>query len=85
MSKDAAMGAPTPGDGSVAALVGVLATTMSAMSANLTVVEKEFKQHDIQLKKILEECKKSRKTLLSLMEEDVCVYREVALPKSSGA
>ncbi|TVL98761.1 MAG: hypothetical protein CV087_20450 [Candidatus Brocadia sp. WS118] len=87
--EDAAMGTPTPGGGSVAALVGALATTMCSMSANLTVGKEEFKQHDIQLKEILEECKKSRETLLSLMEEDISVYREVSrayvLPKSSGS
>lgn len=87
--EDAARGTPAPGGGSVAAFVGVLATTMASMSANLTVGKEKFKEHDTQLTKILAECKKSRETLLSLMEEDVRVYREVSraytLPKSSGS
>lgn len=72
--KDAASGTPTPGGGSVAALVGALATTMSSMSTNFTIGKEKFKQYDAQLKKILVECEKSRETLLSLMEEDIAVY-----------
>lgn len=77
---DAAMGTPTPGGGSIAALFGALVISNDHVRepANLTVVGEEFKQRDIQLKKILEECKKSRETLQSLMDEDVCVYREVS-------
>lgn len=86
---DAAAATPTPGGGSVAAFVGALATTMVSMSAKFTVGKEEFKKYDSQLKKILEECEKSRETLLSLMEEDVKVYGEVKkafeLPKSTEA
>ena len=85
--KDAAAGTPTPGGGSVAALVGALATTMSSMSANFTFGKEKFKQYDSQLKRILEECAKSRETMLSLMEEDIAVYGKLssayALPKSN--
>ena len=87
--KDAAAGTPTPGGGSVAALVGALATTMSSMSANFTVGKEKFKQYDSQLKRILGECEKSRETLLSLMEEDIKVYSGITnaygLPKSTEA
>ena len=76
--RDAASGTPTPGGGSVAALVGALATTMASMSANFTVGKEKFKQYDTQLKKILEEFEKSRETLLSLMEEDIEVYGEIS-------
>lgn len=74
---DAAAGTPAPGGGSIAAFVGALATTMVSMSAKFTVGKEEFKQFDSQLKKILEECEKSRETLLSLMEEDIKVYGDV--------
>ena len=87
--KDAAAGTPTPGGGSVASLVGALATTMSSMSANFTIGKEKFKQYDSQLKRILEECEKSRETLLSLMEEDIAVYSKLnsafSLPKSNEA
>lgn len=87
--KDAAEGTPTPGGGSVAALVGALATTMASMSANFTVGKEKFKQYDPQLKRILDECAKSRETLLSAMEEDIAVYSQVSsaytLPKSTDA
>ena len=79
----------TPGGGSVAALVGALATTMSSMSANFTIGKEKFKQYDSQLKRLLEECEKSRETLLSLMEEDIAVYSKLnsafSLPKSNEA
>ncbi|MEK7290137.1 MAG: cyclodeaminase/cyclohydrolase family protein [Planctomycetota bacterium] len=85
--KDAAAGTPTPGGGSVAALVGALATTMASMSTQFTVGREKFKQYDAQLKKILEGCEKSRETLLSLMEEDIAVYgglnKAYGLPKST--
>ncbi|HHT9111428.1 MAG TPA: cyclodeaminase/cyclohydrolase family protein [Candidatus Brocadiaceae bacterium] len=87
--KDAAAGTPTPGGGSVAALVGALATTMASMSTNFTVGKEKFKQYDAQLKRILEEFAKSRETLLSAMEEDIAVYGKVSsaytLPKSTDA
>lgn len=85
--KDAAAGTPTPGGGSVAALVGALATTMASMSTQFTVGREKFKQYDAQLKKILEGCEKSRETLLTLMEEDITVYgglsKAYGLPKST--
>lgn len=85
--KDAAAGTPTPGGGSVAALVGALATTMASMSTQFTIGREKFKQYDAQLKKILEGCEKSRETLLSLMEEDITVYgglnKAYGLPKST--
>lgn len=87
--QDAAAGTPVPGGGSVAAFVGALATTMASMSANFTVGREKFREYDSQLKKILEECEKSRETLLSLMEEDIKVYSGVnnayGLPKSTEA
>src|SRR3972149_636582 len=87
--KDAAAGTPAPGGGSVASLVGALATTMSSMSANFTVGKEKFKHYDSQLKKILGECEKNRETLLSLMEEDIKVYSGIThaygLPKSTDA
>lgn len=87
--KDASAGTPAPGGGSVASLVGALATTMSSMSANFTIGKEKFKQYDSQLKRLLEECEKSRETLLSLMEEDIAVYSKLnsafSLPKSNEA
>src|SRR3989337_4304933 len=87
--KDAAAGTPTPGGGSVAALVGALATRVASMSANFTVGKEKFKHYDSQLKKILGECEKIRESLLSLMEEDIKVYSGIThaygLPKSTDA
>ena len=62
---------------------------VSSMSTDFTIGKEKFKQYDSQLKRILEECEKSRETLLSLMEEDIAVYSKLnsafSLPKSNEA
>lgn len=75
--KDAASATPTPGGGSVAALVGALATAMSSMSARFTMGKEISKRGGSHIKKILAGCEKSREILLSLVEEDCAVYDEV--------
>jgi len=76
--QDAASGTPTPGGGSVAALVGALATTMFSMSANFTIGMEGYTQYDSQLKQILADCDRCRETLLSLLEEDIAAYNKVS-------
>jgi len=84
---DAASGIPAPGGGSVGALIGALATTMSSMAVNFTAGKEKYKQYEERLQKILEECEKSRETLLSLMQEDITAYTALdaafKLPKST--
>ena len=52
---DAASAKPAPGGGSVAALVGALATTMGTMSANFTIGRKKYAAVDVQVREQLEQ------------------------------
>lgn len=78
---------PTPGGGSVSALVGALGTSMASMSANFTLGKEKFKDVGSKMKEILEKCKNDREELLLLMQEDIEAYNEVgkaySLPKSN--
>ena len=84
---DAASGNPTPGGGSVSALVGALGTTMAEMSANFTMGREKFKNVEPQVKQILEVCTKGREDLLVLMQKDTEAYEKVSnaygMPKST--
>ncbi len=84
---DAASGNPTPGGGSVSALVGALGTTMAEMSANFTMGREKFKNIEPQVKQILEVCTKGREDLLVLMQKDTEAYEKVSnaygMPKST--
>ncbi|HHT9124981.1 MAG TPA: cyclodeaminase/cyclohydrolase family protein [Candidatus Brocadiia bacterium] len=84
---DAATGNPTPGGGSVSALVGALGTTMAEMSANFTIGREKFKGVEPQAKQILGVCTKGREDLVTLMQKDTEAYSGVlkayGMPKST--
>ncbi len=84
---DAASGEPTPGGGSVAAVVGALATTMATMGANFTLGRPKFAQHDQQVQAEMDRLEAQRTAYLELMQEDMAAYGRVLaayrLPKSS--
>ena len=85
--EDAAAGTPTPGGGSVSALVGALATTMANMTANMTIGRPEFKETEATLKEMNQDIQRMRKEFLGLMHRDMEVYQAVLdayrLPKST--
>ena len=85
--EDASSNAPTPGGGSVSALVGALGTTMASMAANLTVGKKKFKDVEDEVKLLLEELAEARGSLLEMMQRDTEAYKEVSaaykLPKGT--
>ncbi|OHB94137.1 MAG: hypothetical protein A3E19_07405 [Planctomycetes bacterium RIFCSPHIGHO2_12_FULL_52_36] len=85
--EDAAAGTPTPGGGSVSALVGALATTMANMTANMTIGRAEFKETEATLKEMDQDIRRMRKEFLGLMHRDMEVYQAVLdayrLPKST--
>lgn len=85
---DAASGNPTPGGGSVSALVGALGATMAEMSANFTVGREKFKSVEPRVKQLLALCTEGREDLLTLMQKDTEeAYSEVlkayGMPKST--
>jgi len=68
---------PTPGGGSVAALVGGLAAAMGEMVVNYSIGKKDLVQYESQLKPVLAELTKARHMLLELMIEDQAAYESL--------
>lgn len=75
---DAASGNPTPGGGSVSALVGALGATMACMAANFTVGKKKYRDVEEECKQILGRCEQQYKTLLELTDADTSAYSHVS-------
>jgi formiminotetrahydrofolate cyclodeaminase len=86
---DAAGKKPTPGGGSVAALVGALATTMSSMAANFTAGKEKYRDVEARIQARLRELDEARREFLSLMHRDMeayqCVNDAYRMPKESDA
>ena len=73
---------PTPGGGSVAALVGALAASMGEMTLNYSVGRKaNTPEQEALLSGELAELERARSLLLSLMEEDQRAYGELTAAK----
>lgn len=85
--EDASSGTPTPGGGSVAALVGALGTAMASMASSFTIGNEKFKNVEPEVRMILGKCNEGREELLNMMNEDVkcysCVTEAYSLPKST--
>jgi formiminotetrahydrofolate cyclodeaminase len=65
---------PTPGGGSVTALVGALAASMGEMTLNYSVGKKGFEAYQDELAPALAEMTKARQVLVRLMAEDQGVF-----------
>ena len=72
---------PTPGGGSVTALVGALAASMGEMVVNYTVDKKAYVAHREELTTVLEELRRARGLMLNLMVEDQAAYEELTAAK----
>ncbi len=86
-ASDAAAGKPTPGGGSVSALVGALAAAMSEMTANFTVGKKRFADVRDEVEDALCDLAECREVFLELVDRDAEAYgavdRAYAMPKGS--
>ena len=86
---DAAAKTSTPGGGSVAALVGALATTMASMAANFTTGSEKFAPVAPQVQVALKSLDEARRKFLDLMHRDMEVYAALMatwrLPKTAEA
>jgi len=86
---DAADNKPTPGGGSVAALVGALASAMASMAANFTVGREKFAAVEPQVRASLKLLDEARRKFLDLMHRDMEAYEGVRaayrLPKATDA
>jgi len=86
---DAADKKPAPGGGSVAALVGALASTMASMAANFTAGKEKFAAVEPQVQANLKRLAEARRKFLDLMHRDMDAYGGVLaayrLPKGTDA
>ena len=86
--EDAASGRPTPGGGSVSALVGALGASMACMAANFTVGKEKYRAVEAECRQILGRCEQAWKSLLKLTDADTLAYAEVSkaysLPKDTS-
>jgi formiminotetrahydrofolate cyclodeaminase len=71
---ESASSAPTPGGGSVSAMVGCLGTAMVAMVGNLTVGKEKYKEFESQTKAILDKAYDAMAKLEKLVDEDMAVF-----------
>ena len=69
---------PTPGGGSVAALVGGLAVALSRMVVVYTVGKPKYAEHEDRLKQVLDEFKSQSEIMGRLIDEDISAYQQLA-------
>lgn len=74
--EDTARGTPTPGGGSVAALVGSLGAALLCMVGNFTVGKPKYKSVEKDVKEILGEADKLKESLFVLIREDMEAYEK---------
>lgn len=74
---DAAANKPTPGGGSVAALVGALATTMASMAASFTAGKEKYRDVEPQIRTRLKLLEEARSKFVDLMHRDMEAYAAV--------
>jgi formiminotetrahydrofolate cyclodeaminase len=86
-SEALASGAPAPGGGSAAALVGALGAALNSMVANFTVGREKFAAVEADVRRLLAESERLRGELERLTQADTEAYGRVAaaqkLPRES--
>jgi len=75
---DTASGEPTPGGGSVAALVGALGAALTSMVCNFTVGKERYKDVEKDVAEILSQAEELRGDLTELMQADTEAYGQVS-------
>src|SRR5262245_61655522 len=76
---------PTPGGGSVTALVGALAAALGEMVVNYSIGKKELEAFSGELKPALAELTKARQVLIQLMVEDQLAYEALSAARKLPA
>lgn len=72
--EESASSAPTPGGGSVSAMVGCFGAAMVAMVGNLTVGKEKYKEYEPQVKVILDKAYDIIDKLEKLVDEDMAAF-----------
>jgi methenyltetrahydrofolate cyclohydrolase len=82
-----ASGAPTPGGGSAAAIIGAMGAALVSMVCNVTIGKKGHEAVESEMKAVRDESEKLRLRLTALVAEDVAAFDALMaayrLPKSS--
>ncbi|HOJ75861.1 MAG TPA: cyclodeaminase/cyclohydrolase family protein [Phycisphaerae bacterium] len=74
---DIAAKRPTPGGGSVAALVGSLSCSLACMALQFTIGKPKYAAHDAELKQLLADLTQAGEKFMQLMSEDMRAYEAV--------
>jgi formiminotetrahydrofolate cyclodeaminase len=80
---DLAAKAPTPGGGSVAALVGAVATSQARMVLAYTVGRADAPDKEAHLRELLDELDRGQEMFGQLMSEDMAAYERYATARKS--
>jgi formiminotetrahydrofolate cyclodeaminase len=75
---------PAPGGGSVAALVGALASSMGEMVLNYSIGKKDLAAHEPKLKEVLPEFTRARAVMLELMVEDQAAFEALTSTRKAN-
>jgi formiminotetrahydrofolate cyclodeaminase len=75
---DLASGAPTPGGGSSAALVGAVGAALVSMVGNFTVGRPKFEAVEARAREVLERTEALRARLVDLIQADIDAFDEVS-------
>jgi methenyltetrahydrofolate cyclohydrolase len=81
---DTALRSPTPGGGSVAAVVGAMGAALGRMALAYTAGKPAFAAHEERLRRALAELQQASDGLMQLMREDMIAYEEYAAARKSG-
>ncbi|WP_244269741.1 cyclodeaminase/cyclohydrolase family protein [Caldanaerovirga acetigignens] len=69
---------PAPGGGSASALVGAIGTALVSMVSNLSYGKEKFKDKEGLLVEILEEARRTKESLINLIDKDAEAFNQVA-------
>ena len=69
-----ASGAPTPGGGSAAAVMGAMGSALVSMVANLTIGKKGYEGVEAEMRQVLAESEALRTRLAAMVAEDVAAF-----------
>lgn len=68
---------PTPGGGSIAALVGSLGCSLACMVLEFTIGKPKYAEHDAQLRELLADLRQAGNKFTGLMADDMRAYQSV--------
>lgn len=81
---DAGAKSPTPGGGSVAAVVGALAASLARMAVAYTAGKPRFADHEDRLQELLDEFQRACETFGKLMKDDMAAYEQFTAARTQG-